>query len=135
MASSATGRPPRAPERPGPPGGGGTRARLIGRPVQHLLAPLAVTGRVDHDPHGRIARRVAVRDLEGQVLDGVDRLAVAPDEEPQVVALERAADAVVAALHDHVGVEPEGLPDRLEQLLYAVCRLAHRRLPERFFFR
>ena len=66
---------------------------LVGLAVQHLLAALAVARGVDGHPHGLVAAGVAVGDLEREVLDGVDRLAVAADEQAQVVALERAADA------------------------------------------
>ena len=83
IASSATGRPERAARVGG----------LVGLPVQHLLAPLAVARGVDRRRARPRRAPLAVGDLEREVLDGVDRLAVAADEQPEVVALERAADA------------------------------------------
>ncbi len=131
IASRATG--PAAADR--------VQRRLVGLALERLLAPGAVARRVDDHAHAAAAA-VAVGDLEGQVLHRVDGLAVAADEQAEVVALEHAADALLGLLDVHLGVEPERVADGLEHLAYAVDRvlrplsgLAHRLLPERFFLR
>ena len=135
MHDLALGRAHRV-QRDRPAGAGGPRRGLVGLAVQHLLAPLAVARGVDRHPHRLVAARVAVGDLEREVLDGVDRLAVAPDEEPEILAVQRGADPVVVLDHlEVVDVEPERRGDLPEQLLDAIGSLGHLRLPERFFLR
>ena len=73
-------------------GAHGVGGGLVGLALQRLLAALAVAGGVDDHAHARGRRVVAGRGLEREVLDGVDRLAVAADEQPEVVALERGPD-------------------------------------------
>ena len=87
IASSATGRRPRI----------ASAAAWSAWRCSDLLAAGAVAGGVDHDADAAAAA-LAVGDLEGEVLDRVDRLAVAADEEPEVVALEDAADPLVVLL-------------------------------------
>ncbi len=64
---------------------------LVGLALQRQLAALAIAGGVDDDAQARGRRMVARRGLERQVLDGVDRLPVAADEQPEVIALEGGA--------------------------------------------
>src|SRR4051794_8947813 len=121
-------------ERDGALGTHGVGRRFVGLALQRLLAPLTIAGGVDDHAHPGRGRMVTRGGLERQVLDGVDRLAVAADEEPEVVALEGRAD--LAALLDdvHRGLQRQGLAHMLEQIAHAIGGFAHRRLPDRFFF-
>src|SRR5215207_476140 len=128
-------------QRDGPPAPDRIDGRLIGLAVQRLLAARPVARSVDDHADAPTAT-IAVGRLEGQVLDGVDGLAVAPDEEAEVVAGEDAVNAFLVLLHAHLGVEAERSLDHLEHLPHALgglwplrFRLAHLRLPERFFLR
>src|SRR6185503_7597985 len=56
---------------------------LLSLAFERLATAVAVAGGVDLDAGGR--RAALGSDLEGEVLDRVDRLAVAADEKPEVV--------------------------------------------------
>ena len=84
------------------------------------------------------------------MLDGVDRLPAPPDEEPDVFAHDAAQEHALGLVDLDVDVQTKPLDDLLEELLEDFRRLellvapellvdpavelAHRRLPERFFF-
>ena len=55
----------------------------------------------------------------GDVLDRVDHLAVAADQQPEVVALEVGADLLVVLLDVHAGLDADAGDDLLEQFLHA----------------
>ena len=89
------------------------RAQLVegpghgaGHVAQHVEVERAAG--VDDHAHAGAATAVAVGDLEGEVLDGVDRLAVAPDEQPEILALEHAADRLVRDPRGELVGEGEG---------------------------
>ena len=116
---------------------------LVGHAVQGLRAAGAVALRVDDDAQvALLARPPGQGHAKRQVLDGVDRLAVAPDEQAEVVALEHAVDRLVVLVDGHLGAEAERLADGLQHLahpldgaLRPLIGLAHRLLPDRFFLR
>ena len=60
--------------------------------VAELLPILEAHVTPELDAHARGGRMIPGRGLERQVLDGVDRLPVAADEQPQIVALELGPD-------------------------------------------
>src|SRR5215211_8932524 len=72
------------------------------------------------------------------MLDGVDRLAVATDEQTQVVTVENAADPVGVLEDLDLSIELERVVHVFEKLAHTSggggLGIAHRRLPERFFF-
>jgi hypothetical protein len=71
------------------------------------------------------------------VLDGVDRLAVAPDEEAEILAVQAAAHELAVIVDAHPRVQAECLDQLLEQLGERIGsgRRGHHLLrPERFFF-
>ena len=113
---------------------GGLRG-LVGRLAQRLGAARAVAGGVDHDRHPVTV--AAGREAVGEVLDRVDRLAVATDQEPDVVA-DVFGDQPIALDPDlDIGVDIGLVEDPLHQLADAVTRFidrrhAHRLRPERF---
>src|SRR5688500_17611113 len=65
--------------------------------VERGLAAVAVAGRVDHDRHALVIA-APKEDRVREVLDRVDRLAVAADQHPEVVALTDDANLLVALL-------------------------------------
>ena len=64
---------------------------MVGLAAQDHLAALAVALGVDDDPPAVLGARAA--DALGEMLHGVDRLAVAADEQPEVLAVHRARSA------------------------------------------
>src|SRR3954449_5462098 len=105
--------------------------------MQRLLAPLAVTRRVDDD------RLALVAVMEGraprQVLQRVDRLPVAADQAAHLVGpVDGRADLLGGLLHLDRGVQLQRLDDAAHDLADPLDRLlrdlGHRRRPERFFF-
>src|SRR3712207_396869 len=75
-------------ERDRTPGGEDVLGGLLGLALQDALAPLAVAGGVHDDPAAPVLAVALAHHALGQVLDGLDRLAVTTDEQPQVVAVE-----------------------------------------------
>jgi len=111
-------------------------AGLLGLPLERQPAAFAVAGRVDLNL-GR--RRLAVRrHLEREMLHGVDRLAVASDEETHVVTVQDPPDPIRLLEDLHFGVQLQSVVDVLEQLAHSfsgrIGSPTHRRLPDRFFF-
>src|SRR5688500_13640799 len=76
--------------------------RLLGLPVARLLAAAAIPGGIAYHAHAAAAA-LAIGDLERQMLDGVDGLPVAPDEQAHVLALEYAADHLAVLLDAALG--------------------------------
>ena len=56
------------------------------------------------------------------------------DEEAQILAVEHSADGVVLFDDFDLRFDPQRVGDVLEQIAKLIGGLAHRRLPERFFF-
>jgi len=81
------------------------------------------------------------------VLDGIDRLSVAPDEQADVVSLETPGQNAIRLDHRDLGGEPEilgisssssrsasGAPGPHTPRPLPSLHVVHRRRPERFFF-
>src|SRR4051794_7566853 len=85
-------------QRHGPPPGDGGLSRLIGLAAQRRRAAIAVAGGVDD--HAYVGRAAAERNPLGEVLHGLDRLPVPPDEQPELLPDQRPGDglAVLADL-------------------------------------
>src|SRR4051794_130550 len=117
----------------GTPEAAGALRRLVGLAPQQGAPPLAVAGGVDGDA---LLRARVERGPVGQVLQRIDRLAVAPDEDPEVLAVHRGLDRLIVLVHLKDRLEVEGVEDRLEELADAVRARAHqRRRPDRFLRR
>src|ERR1019366_8776084 len=116
--------------------------------VQTCALPILAV-RVDHHTHRR--GTVGEHDSLCEVLHGVDCLPMATDEQTNVLAPQTAPQHTIALLHLDLHVEAQSVRDLLEQLFERLRRLqllgvgiplrnvdvalvAHRRLPERFFF-
>ena len=102
------------PRRPGAAGAEGFLGGVLGVSAQRLGAPLAVSVRVDDDAHRRGA--VGEDDALGQVLDCVDRLPAAPDEQPDVFADDAAEEHALALLDLDLDLETQPVDDLLEEL-------------------
>src|SRR4051812_35520907 len=110
----------------------------VGLALQRLLTPGTVALGIHHD--AAAAGPAAEDDPLGQVLDRVDRLAVAADEQAEVLAVHRADERLVLDRHLDVGIEVQRAGDLLEQVaqrrLALLGRDGHqRRRPARFFLR
>ena len=99
--------------------------RLSSRPVRHAVqgsgAAFAVPGRVDG--HLLAVIGAAESRAEHQVLDGVDRRPVLPDQESEVVAVHRRAYLVFALVDVHRRAEAERLDDARDNRAHALRRL------------
>src|SRR5919198_1383650 len=110
---------------------------LVGDPVQRLGPPGAIALGVDDDPQiTLVAGAPCERDAKGDVLDGVDRLPVAPDEEAEILAVDGAGDHLAVALHLDRALEAQRGDDLIEHLVDSGLRhvVHQRRLPV-FFLR
>src|SRR6478609_6586590 len=108
---------------------------VVGLAAQRLGPTLAVPLGVDLDKPA--LTRGAGDHAHREVLDRVDRLAVAADEEAEILAGELAADQFAVVVDRDLGVEAERVDELLEQLVegFRGRRDGHqRRRPERFFF-
>ena len=85
----------------------------VGPAAQGLALAPAIAGRVDRDPLALLA--AAEGGLVAEQLDRVDRLAVAADQQADVLAVDVGADLVLALLDRDRGVQAELLDDPLEQ--------------------
>src|SRR4051794_9863822 len=102
-------------ERHRPPVALGVHGGLVGLLLEGLAATGAVALRVDHDAPAR-RLHVGEQDPLRQVLHRVDRLPVAADEEPEVVALERRGHRLLGRLEVDVGSKAHALRELLEEL-------------------
>ena len=95
---------------------------LVGGGPQRHGAALAIAGGVDHDAladHGALARNPV-----GDVLDGVDHLAVAADQQAEIIALEVGPDLFRVFLDVDAGLDAATDEDLLQQLFDARASLA-----------
>ena len=99
--------------------------RLLGGEVgpapQRLALAPAVAGGVDGDPLALLA--AAEGGLVAEQLDRVDRLAVAADQQADVLAVDVGVDLVLVLLDRDRGLEAELLDDALEQHANPLGRL------------
>jgi hypothetical protein len=93
---------------------------LVSSGFQRYCAPFAIAGRVDDDPQWRSAatKRYAVC----EVLDRVDRLAVVPDQQPEVLADELRVDPVCLFPDIDRRLDSDAGRDPLEQFADALGR-------------
>ena len=93
----------------GLPAAHGLIRRIVRVGAERLGAALAVSVRIDHDPYRR--RSLRKHDSLREMLHGVDRLAVAPDEQADVVAVQATGQHAIALQDLHLRVELEILND------------------------
>ena len=119
---------------------------IVGVGAQRLGTTLAITVRVDHYPH--LGWPVVEHDPLREMLDRVDRLSAAADEQADVLALQAALQHALGLVDLDLHIEAESVGDLRKQVLEHLHRIvlvrrghiavvldvAHRRLPERFFF-
>src|SRR3954447_1929190 len=113
----------------------GVVRRLVGLAMKRLLAAGAIALGVDDDPLALTFAAVH-GDAIREVLDRLDRLAVAPDEQAQVCPMHRSRHRVAVADNLDGGVEAQRIHDAVQQFLdELVGVVGHQRLrPNRFFF-
>ena len=85
----------------------------VGAAAQRLALAAAVAGRVDGDPLALLP--AAEGGLVAEQLHRVDRLAVAADQQADLLALDVGVDLLVALLDRDRGLQAEILDDALEQ--------------------
>jgi len=101
---------------------------FIGLLLKLLTASLTVTSGIDLNADPLTVASVALDNPRRQMLDGVDRLAMLADEEPEVFALERPCYCVIADHDLDLGLEIERLDDLFEQFkrpLLCLFRCCH----------
>ena len=101
--------------------------------MQRLLAARPIARGVDDHPQA-LTLLAPAGDPRREVLHGIDRLAVAADEQPEILAVERAGQRLPAALDVDLGVQAERVDELLQEVLEkilgaALVELGHRLRP------
>jgi hypothetical protein len=98
----------------------------VGLALQGLALAVAVAGGVNADP---LAVRPPLEgDLVAEQLHGVDRLPMAPDQQPDVLTVDGPANLILVLIDGDIGLEPKLVNDALEQNTHALDRLIRQSL-------
>src|SRR3546814_3887899 len=90
-------------------GGDDVGGDLLHEALEGLLAALPVATHVDPDAGVSLAGEVALQDAAGQLLDGLEGLALRADQEAEVVAGDGELDGpFLGGRHAHVAVDRKG---------------------------